>query len=328
MLIVVLPIRKGFAMTTTLMRIAQATGYDQTKIELIKETIARGASDDELMLFLHLANRSGLDPFSRQIYLIERRSQVNGEWKTTRQPQTGIDGFRLIADRTGSYAPGRAPTYEYDEKGFLLSATAYVKKWVRGEWHEVAATAHYDEYVQKKRDGSPNQMWAEKPHIMLAKCAEALALRRAFPAELSGLYTPDEIPEERALAPAIDRATGEVIDVTPPNRVGEVVTLNGSVSAVEARYNTKGQLIVRFNLDNQVNNHTVLLTDAEDMFIHLADGDAVTVTGDIQHSEKIGDHIRVRTIEADMRTLHKRANRAKREAEAAAAEPVPDQQAA
>lgn len=72
-------------MTMALARIAQATGYELNQIELVKDTIARGASDDELMLFLHLARRSGLDPFSRQIYLIERRQQVDGQWKTARQ---------------------------------------------------------------------------------------------------------------------------------------------------------------------------------------------------------------------------------------------------
>jgi phage recombination protein Bet len=201
------------APTAALARIAQATGYDTGKIELVKDTIARGASDDELMLFLHLAKRSGLDPFSRQIYLIERRANVNGEWKTTRQPQTGIDGLRLIADRTDHYAPGREPSFTYDMTGALLTATAYVKKFVRGEWHEVAATAHYDEYVQRKKDGQPNQMWGEKPHIMLAKCAEALALRRAFPAEMSGLYTADEIRAESDLPPTVvDVHTGEIVD--------------------------------------------------------------------------------------------------------------------
>ena len=196
-------------------RIAKATGYDAEKVELVKDTIARGASDDELMLFLHLAQRSGLDPFSRQIYLIERRANVGGEWKTTRQPQTGIDGLRLIADRTERYAPGREPSYTYDAAGGLVTATAYVKKFVRGEWHEIAATAHYDEYVQRKKDGQPNQMWAEKPHIMLAKCAEALALRRAFPAEMSGLYTADEIrsgADELPAAPPANPITGEIVD--------------------------------------------------------------------------------------------------------------------
>ena len=103
--------------TTALARIAQATGYDTGKIELVKDTIARGASDDELMLFLHLAQRSGLDPFSRQIYLIERRQQIDGQWKTTRQPQTGIDGLRLIVDRTDRYTPGREPAFTYDATG-------------------------------------------------------------------------------------------------------------------------------------------------------------------------------------------------------------------
>lgn len=208
------------ANTAQLARIATATGYESSKVALIKDTIARGASDDELMLFLHLAQRSGLDPFSRQIYLIERQANVNGQWITTRQPQTGIDGLRLIADRTDRYAPGREPSFSYDADGRLETATSYVKKWVRGEWHEVAATAHYREYMQAKKDGNPTKMWAEKPHIMLAKCAEALALRRAFPAEMSGLYTADEIPAGDALtalppAPRADVVTGEVIDDAP-----------------------------------------------------------------------------------------------------------------
>lgn len=206
------------APTTALARIAQATGYDTGKIELVKDTIARGASDDELMLFLHLAKRSGLDPFSRQIYLIERRQQIDGQWKTTRQPQTGIDGLRLIADRTDRYAPGRESQFTYDAAGALLTATAYVKKFVRHEWHEIAATAHYDEYVQRTAKGEVTKMWNEKPHIMLAKCAEALALRRAFPAEMSGLYTADEIrsgADELPAAPPANPITGEIVDAPP-----------------------------------------------------------------------------------------------------------------
>lgn len=217
-------------MSTNIAKIAEATGHSRSQVELVKDTIARGATDDELMLFLHLAQRTGLDPFSRQIYLIERRQNLNGQWVTSRQPQTGIDGLRLIADRTDRYAPGRAPTYTYDADNRLETATAYVKKWVRGEWHEVAATAHYAEYVQVKRDGAPTQMWADKPHIMLAKCAEALALRRAFPADMNGLYTPEEMgradvteaPQPAPIArpalppaPPADAVTGEVVEDKP-----------------------------------------------------------------------------------------------------------------
>jgi len=171
----------------------EVAGWTGEQVDLIKRTIARGASDDELTLFLHLCTRTGLDPFARQVYCLKRRENIDGQWQDRMTFQTGIDGYRLIADRTGKYTPGREPTFEYRENQ-LLSATAYVKKQTAdGTWHEIAATAHYSEYVALKKDGNPNRMWSEKPHVMLAKCAEALALRRAFPAELSGLYTEDEM---------------------------------------------------------------------------------------------------------------------------------------
>lgn len=203
-------------MTTTvtaLARIAEVTGYNRAQIELVKDTIARGASDDELTMFLMLAKRTGLDPFTKQIYMIKRWD--NREKREIMTTQTGIDGLRVTADRTGNYAPGRAPLFEYDADGTLLSATAFVRKWVRDEWHEVAATAHYAEYVQTKKDGDPTSMWADKPHVMTAKCAEALALRRAFPADTSQLYIAEEIRAEEIPIPARPQGnviTGEVIE--------------------------------------------------------------------------------------------------------------------
>ena len=167
--------------------------FDREQIDLIKRQIAIGASDDELKLFVMQAQRMQLDPFAKQIHMVKRRAKEGDRWVDRMAIQVGIDGYRLVADRTERYAPGREPTFTYDDKGRVFSATAYVKKFVRGEWHEVAATAHYDEYAQTKADGSPTQMWANKPHIMLAKCAESLALRRAFPAELSGVYTDEEM---------------------------------------------------------------------------------------------------------------------------------------
>ncbi|MCK5358728.1 MAG: recombinase RecT, partial [Elusimicrobiales bacterium] len=104
--------------------------------------------------------------------------------------QTGIDGYRLIAERTEKYAPGIEPSYIEDEKGELISATAYVKKLINNEWHEVAATARFTEYKQEA-----SFLWPKMPYLMLAKCAESLALRRAFPAEMCGVYTSDEMPQ-------------------------------------------------------------------------------------------------------------------------------------
>lgn len=167
-------------------------GFTRQQIDLVKRTVAKGASDDELKLFLHIAQRTGLDPFARQIYSVKRwNSDIGGFIMTT---QVGIDGYRLIAEKTGNYAPGKDTTYVYDDEKNLVSATAFIMKKVFYQWFEVSGTARYDEYVQKKKDGTPMAMWKDKPHIMLSKCAEALALRRAFPAELSGLYVEDEIP--------------------------------------------------------------------------------------------------------------------------------------
>ena len=158
--------------------------WTRDQIDLIKKTVAKGTSDDELKLFLYTCQKTGLDPLIRQIYAVKRGGVSN-----QMSIQTGIDGYRLIAERTGKYAPGREPSFT-EKDGRLVSATAYVKKLVQGEWHDVAATAFYAEYEQPT-----GPMWRKMPHVMLAKCAEALALRRAFPAEMSGVYTQEEMSQ-------------------------------------------------------------------------------------------------------------------------------------
>jgi len=168
---------------------------DQTKLDLIARTICKGATPDELQLFIHACKRTGLDPFMRQIFAVKRwDSALKREVMTI---QTGIDGYRLIADRTGRYAPGRDIEFGYDKNDNLKWAKAFVKKMTPdGQWHEISATAFWNEYVQTTREGKPTVFWHHKGHIMLGKCAEALALRKAFPAELSGIYTKEEMSQE------------------------------------------------------------------------------------------------------------------------------------
>lgn len=169
-------------------------GYTLDKIDLIKQTVCKGSTDNELELFLMACQRTGLDPFMRQIYAIKRWD--NSLKRDAMTIQTGIDGFRLIADRTGKYAPGREPTIIYDDKGNILSAISYIKKMtIDGTWHEVSAKAKFSEYVGMTKDGKLSHFWARMPEIMISKCAEALALRKAFPAELSGIYTTEEMSQ-------------------------------------------------------------------------------------------------------------------------------------
>ncbi len=175
----------------------QTKTFDQSQVDLIKNTFCKGLLDEEFQLFLQVCKKTGLCPFSKQIYAVKRNDKKLGREVMT--IQTSIDGYRLIADRTGCYCPGREPTFQYDKNGQLLSATSYVKKQTRdGTWHEISAIAFFSEYAQGFKDFNTGSkkltaFWLDMPHNQLAKCAESLALRKAFPAELSGIFTKDEM---------------------------------------------------------------------------------------------------------------------------------------
>ena len=170
------------------------TKEDENFKQLVKDMYFKNASDTEFNTFLHICKRTGLDPIARQIYAILRWD--SGLNKNVMTVQVGIDGYRLVAERTGKYCPGREPTFSYGPNGELVSATAYVKKLMSdGIWHEIGATAFYAEYVQTNKDGKPTKFWQKMAHSQTAKCAESLALRKAFPSELSTIYTTEEMEQ-------------------------------------------------------------------------------------------------------------------------------------
>ncbi len=176
-------------------QLSHPSGFSRGQIEILKNSICKGVSNEEFEVFLMACAKTQLDPFMKQIYAVKRKMRKpDGSWGESMTIQTGIDGYRLIAERTGSYAPGPEPTYTMDNSGHLLSATAYIKKMTKdGTWHVVSASAYIDEYCQKGKDGQPMGLWSSMPRTMLAKCAESQALRKAFPSEMSGVYTKEEM---------------------------------------------------------------------------------------------------------------------------------------
>jgi phage recombination protein Bet len=169
-------------------------GYNERQVAIIKDQIAKGASDEELSYFLEVCRLTGLNPLQKQIYAVMRWS--DGKQRMT--IQTGIDGYRLLAARSHELAGIDDAVYDRDDNEHpnRATVTVYRKPQLHGERVAYTATARWSEYVQTTKDGASRRPCGLKmPYLMLAKCAEALALRKAFPAELSGLYTADEMAQ-------------------------------------------------------------------------------------------------------------------------------------
>jgi phage recombination protein Bet len=253
-------------------------------LDLLKRTIAKDTTDAEFDLFAQVCRRTGLDPFAKQIYAIKRWDKKVG--RKVMGIQVSIDGFRLIAERTGKYAGQDGPWWCGKDGEWVdvwledeppQAAKVVVLKQMGGLVTPSPAVARWKSYVQTEKGGGTTYMWAHMPDNQLAKCAEALALRKAFPQELSGLYTNDEmgqadnvpvtqpyIPTEKHPAsssvreppaalqavPDVVEETGEIIDVEPTDDQRELVELKTGLGQIinetSNSLKLKGELIERF----------------------------------------------------------------------------------
>lgn len=219
------------------------TLYEGKNLDLIRRTVAKDANSDEFSQFIHICRATRLDPLRRQAYCFVFNKH-KPEWRQM-TVVTAIGGYRAIADRTGNYRPDPDPAViEYSEAAKhpttnplgIVRATVKVFKHSHGDWHCVTGEAYWDEYVPVK-DGaidSKKTGWVKMPRIMIAKCAEANALRKAWPDDFAGL----EVEEE------VDRRT---IELTAAELADEAATeaklaLVGGKDAITVQWEMHGQL--------------------------------------------------------------------------------------
>lgn len=165
---------------TQALSVLNATDFTPEQMKLITDVVARGATKDELALFLHRCKTMGLDPLKPgQIYFIKYGSG----------PGTivvGIDGFRTKAQRTGQFGGIKRGVLR-DAKGVCIGAFAEV---YRKDWKEPAR-----EEVPMNEYNTGKGNWSKMPETMIKKVAEAAALRMAFPDDLGGIYTQEEMEQ-------------------------------------------------------------------------------------------------------------------------------------
>lgn len=245
--------------------LATATSsLSRDKLDLLKRTIAKGSTDDEFGLFVATAERLGLDPFARQIFAVKRFDSK--ERREVMSIQCSIDGFRAVAERTGELDGQEGPYWcgsdgvwhdVWLERGEPRAAKVVVYR--RGASRGFVGLAHIDEYRQTRKDRDsgdmvPSGLWGKMPALMLAKCAEALALRKAFPSQLSGVYTSDEMsqsidaegemivesrdpkrrePSPRQLASGTKKTAPEMLSDEKVGEIEKIVLAAGSLDELE-----------------------------------------------------------------------------------------------
>jgi len=186
-------------------RTVKLTGFNSEQVKLVIQTVAKGATFPELQMFLYIAKKTGLDPLAKQIHFTKFKDKSGNLNMTI---ITGIDGYRSIASKTGEHAGTDDAIFDSEDNPKPKKATVTVYRLVKGKKEAFTATTRWDEYFPSM--ASKQFMWNKMPYSQLAKCAEALALRKAFPNVLSDVFVEEEMDQAHVDDKKPNRVVNEV----------------------------------------------------------------------------------------------------------------------
>ena len=209
---------------------ASEVRYSDDQIDLLKRTVARGLTDNEFAFLVALSKRRQLDLFAHQLYGVKRGDEMT--------PQTGIDGYRLMAARSRCYAGSDKAVFSGTPGTTGFSAEVTVYRMTDGQRCPFTAEVYWEEFCPDGKNNN-DRMWRKMPRVMLAKCGEAAALRKAFPEEVSGIYIHEEMEQANnkpaTAAPIRNQGDGRrVVDAAKPAPVVHVNEDTGEVTRAAA----------------------------------------------------------------------------------------------
>ncbi len=189
------------------------------RIQIVRNSIAPDLSPAEFAHFIDVASTLRLDPLRKQIYAIKTGGRV--------AHIVGIDGFRTTAMRTGALDGHQGPFWAGPDGQWrevwlekTPPAAAMIRVFRKGHSNPYTGIATYESYCKRDRGGKPTGNWATMADVMIAKCAESLALRKAFPDDLAGVYSPEEMDQATR-----DPAPVEVY-APPPTNLADAMRAN------------------------------------------------------------------------------------------------------
>lgn len=230
---------------------------DEQKKVIRNQFFPPSATDTDMQYCMGVAKELGLNPITKQIWFVERKSQVNGQWITKIEPMAGRDSYLAIAHRSGQFGGietvaniETTPILENGEWVEKKELVATCKVYKKGIDKPFIASVNYNEYVQKTKQGQPTKFWAEKPHTMLKKVAESQALRKAF--NISGVYDEVEVRQEYQEVEVINHGSSE--NRLLKNKLDQHLENYGMVTSDIKEFKEKNNLndvdTIRFMLDN------------------------------------------------------------------------------